>query len=98
MPWTPGPWEWDGSALKAGADEYVLWPSNALPEPTDTREGIGACGVRSERDADDNARLIALAPEMAVVLYKLYDAYQSDPAEMKDMGPDLGRLLRRLPS
>lgn len=97
MTWTPGPWEWDGPALKAGPGEYVLWAINALSEPTDTKEAIGACGVSAERDANDNAKLIALAPDMADMLKRLYAAYETDPAEMKDMGAELGRFLRRLP-
>lgn len=97
MTWTPGPWEWDGAALKAGPDEYVLWTINALSEPTDTREAIGACGARAESDANDNAKLIALAPDMAAMLKRLYAAYEADPAEMIDMGAELGRFLRRLP-
>lgn len=98
MPWTPGPWEWDHAALKAGPNEFVIWPSNAITEPETTAQAIGACGVSAERDANANAKLIALAPDMAVLLKRLHVAYETDPAEFKDMGPDIGRLLRKIES
>ena len=41
--------------------------------------------------------LIALAPNMAACWKRLYAAYEADPAEMIDMGAELGRFLRRLP-
>ncbi len=95
-PWTPGPWEWDGAALKAGPGEYVLWPSNSISEPEDTKQAIGACGISAEACANANAALMARAPEMAELLMRLHEAYEADPAELKDMGPDIGRMLRTI--
>lgn len=96
QPWTPGPWEWDGSALKAGQDEFVLWPSNALTEPEDTKQAIGACGKSAEACANANAKLMANAPAMAALLVRLHEAYESDPAELKDAGHLIGKMLRQI--
>lgn len=64
---TPGPWHWQGSALRAGPDE-VLWGDNIIGEGATFAERIGACGPSTEPAAEANARLIAAAPDLLQTL------------------------------
>lgn len=60
---TPGPWKWEGEALKA-KDQIILWPSNVISDPETPREILGSCGRKCEKPevAQANMDLIAAAP------------------------------------
>lgn len=77
---TPGPWRWCGSLLVARADqdppkgEVILWPEN-VPSSADSSavpwaQRLGSCGLRTEADAEANARLIEAAPDLLDALKK----------------------------
>ena len=69
---TPGPWKWlpDRRTLWAyvdGKNQNIIWPLNvaATDEAAETwAQGLGACGTRSEAEAEANARLIESAPAL----------------------------------
>lgn len=66
---TEGPWRWNEphAALTAGdgspIESAIIWPDNAVRNGVGTTwsQRLGACGVRTEPDAEANAAFVAHA-------------------------------------
>lgn len=64
-PWTPGPWGYDGIC-------YIFGPAEEMIADTDDDiHVIRMRGIGAQLPIEANARLIALAPEMADLLLDL---------------------------
>lgn len=73
-PWTPGPWEWvdqgaqEGDLVGPGSKEVICFGHD-----------YDEYGLLPGKRAEANARLIALAPEMAELLEKLATWFETAP-------------------
>ena len=78
-PWTSGPWEWDGWDL----------------EPSVLDIGIGYDGLfQGTPPSEANARLIALAPEMAELLADIAKNYAPESGASSWVGRAYDLLAR----
>lgn len=62
---THGPWQWADGVLVTKDGQCILWPQNVPGgDGLDWAQNLGACGLDTERQAEENAKLMAAAPEL----------------------------------
>jgi hypothetical protein len=96
---TPGPWSWVEDGIQASSGEYVLWPANIPASPSNAAEALGACGKRTEVDAQANLVFLAGArddvPALLAEVDRLCDELAAAHCALSGIEADAERAERK---